>query len=107
MVAQQTQLDFESRGPALTGNPHLAFDGATFEAALDLSRLSNQLEKVKAVLLTGKWFTLGELQGLCGGSEAGCSARLRDLRKTKFGGYTVESRRRGEPKAGLFEYRLG
>ena len=32
--------------------------------------------------------------------------QLRHMRKQRFGGYLVEKRRRGEPKDGLWEYRL-
>jgi hypothetical protein len=82
----------------------VAFDGETYEAEHDLERLSSQLEKVKAVLLRGGWYTLSELKAKAGGSEAGISARLRDCRKARFGGYQVERRRRGNPAAGVWEY---
>ena len=83
-----------------------AFDGETYEAEHDLERLTSQLERVKAVLLRGGWYTLGELKAKVGGSEAGLSARLRDLRKERYGKFVVESRRRGDAKHGLFEYRI-
>jgi len=38
-----------------------------------------------------------------GGSEASVSARLRDLRKAKFGAHTIERQR---VSAGLFRYRM-
>ena len=81
------------------------FDGQTYSPELDLARLSSQLERVKAVMLSGNWYTLQELQRLCGGSEAGISARLRDLRK-KHHGFIIERERRGDPKRGLHHYRL-
>jgi hypothetical protein len=40
------------------------------------------------------------------GSEAGVSARLRDFRKSDFGGHVVNRRRRGECSLGVFEYQL-
>ncbi|HEX6038881.1 hypothetical protein [Longimicrobium sp.] len=40
----------------------------------------------------GKWRTVPELAVLAGCTEAGASARLRDLRKPKFGRFTVERR---------------
>lgn len=82
------------------------FDGQTFEPAHDLARLTSQLERVKAVMSGGGWFTLTELQRLCGGSEASLSARLRDCRKPAFGSWIVDRRRRGEPSRGLWEYRM-
>lgn len=87
--------------------PQLAlFDGRTFDPAYDQDRLAHLLGRVWQRMRYGGWFTLKELTQHCGGSEAGCSARIRDLRKPKFGGYVVERRRRGDPKNGLWEYRL-
>lgn len=82
------------------------FDGATYSPSLDLSRLESQLERVRELMLDSKWRTLDEIHRIVGGSEAGISARLRDLRKPRFGSYQVNRRRRGDATAGLFEYRL-
>jgi len=79
------------------------FDGATFEPALDAQRLTSQLERVKAMMADGQWRTLGEIQAACGGTEASCSARLRDMRKWRMGAHTVDRRR---IIGGLHEYRL-
>lgn len=88
-------------------NPVLPFDGAT-AAAEDVPRLRSQLDAVRNVLLAGEWMTLRQLAGSCGGSQAGISARLRDLRKPKFGGYHVARRR--DPEApvgsGIWQYRI-
>ena len=86
----------------------MEFEGITFDPKLDGKRLTSQLECVKALMLTGRWWTLSELVEALPmrASEAGVSARLRDLRKTKFGSYNVERRRRGDPKNGLWEYRI-
>ena len=51
----------------------------------------------------GHWWTLRQLVERCGGTEASISARLRDLRKLKHGGHTVERKR---VKDGLFVYRI-
>ena len=82
------------------------FDGATIDPQLDAARLETLLGKVSELMYDGAWRTLAEIRDVTGGSEAGISARLRDLRKRKFGGHLVERRRRGDPKAGLFQYRL-
>ena len=82
------------------------FDGKTFAPALDGPRLSRQLDKVRDLMLDGKWRKLRAIQDVAGGSEAAISARLRDLRKPKFGSYTVERRRAGDPTAGSWEYRV-
>lgn len=84
----------------------MTFGGTTYEPILDEARLTTQLQKVRAAMLGGSWFTLGELQKLCGGSEAGISARIRDLRRKEHGGYIIERERMDDPKRGIFHYRL-
>jgi len=79
------------------------FDGSTFQPERDGERLRSQLQRVRDLMIDGQWRTLAQLAQHVGGSEAGVSARLRDLRKGRNGGYTVERRYVGE---GLFEYRL-
>lgn len=99
-------------GPA---RPHLSafalcshFDGVTYDPALDKGRLMSQLKRVFDVMADGSWHTLPEIAAAAGGSEPSVSARLRDLRKPKFGSYGIERRRRVEldARAGLHEYRL-
>jgi len=51
----------------------------------------------------GLWHTLAEMSSRLGFPEASVSARLRDLRKDKFGGRVVERR---YVLNGLWEYRL-
>lgn len=83
------------------------FDGATYDEKKDGPRLSRQLDRVKALMLDGQWRTLRHIVDSIEGpaSEAGVSARLRDLRKRRFGACLVERRRLpGSP--GLHEYRL-
>lgn len=84
----------------------LLFDGATFDPELDAKRLTCQLQRVFQLMKDGEWRSLAEIQEHVGGSEAGISARLRDIRKPLGGSYTVERRRRGEAERGLFEYRV-
>lgn len=79
--------------------PH--FDGATYEPEQDHARLTRQLDIVKAHMLTHGWQSLDEIRAATGFRDSSISARLRDLRKTVHGGYTVERRRRS---AGAFEY---
>ena len=99
MTTATTALNIPgAKGPA-------RFDGATYEATLDKVRLSAQAEAVFRYAKDGKWNTLEYLSIVAGASEASVSARLRDFRKPRFGGHTVE-RRRHPTKAGVFEYRL-
>ena len=81
------------------------FDGNTVTTE-DTPRLTTLLDRVRFVMSDEGWRTLQEIRARAGGSEAGVSARLRDLRKEKFGGYRVERRRRGEHARGLHEYRV-
>ena len=83
--------------------PRARFDGETYQPEIDQQRLSSQLERVKALMLDGQWRGLAELAECVGGSEAGVSARIRDLRKLRFGAWTIERRR---VDGGYFEYRL-
>lgn len=81
----------------------MSFDGDTFDPALDGERLGTQLGRVQALMSDGNWRTLAEIGAVVPGSEAALSARLRDLRKPRFGEYVVERRRVID---GLFEYRV-
>lgn len=79
------------------------FDGSTYSPEYDRERLSGQLERVRAYMLAHDWVTLAELHTRVGGSEASVSARLRDLRKPRFGAYTVQRKRL---EGGLFAYKV-
>lgn len=85
----------------------VTFDGKTFDHAKDGARLSTQLERVRELMADGRWRTLAQIKKACGGSEASVSARLRDLRKARFGGLSIERRRYGASAGGLWEYRCG
>lgn len=86
---------------------HAQFDGITYSPKLDRQRLGAQLRRVLEVMEKGGWYTLAEIAAYTGdASQAAISARLRDLRKPKFGGFTIERRRRGEPRKGLWEYQM-
>jgi hypothetical protein len=78
-------------------------DGATYVHELDGQRLHRQHNRVCALMRDGVWRTLAEIAAATGDPEASVSARLRDLRKPRFGSYLVDRQRRGP---GLFEYRL-
>jgi len=60
------------------------FDGATFTPVLDEARLSSSLQRVVKVMRDGQYRTLREIANMAQCSEAGASARLRDLRKDRF-----------------------
>ena len=79
------------------------FDGVTFDAARDGARLTNQLARVKDLMADGRWWTLQQVAANLHASEASVSARLRDLRKPKFGRYQVERR---YVERGVWQYRV-
>jgi DNA-binding IclR family transcriptional regulator len=81
----------------------MTFDGQTFESDRDGERLTRQLEKVRDLMTDGSWRTLEEIHAQTGAPPASVSARLRDLRKAKFGAFTVE---RKHLRRGLFCYRV-
>jgi hypothetical protein len=69
----------------------------------DKVRIRTQLSHVFGLMKDGYWRSLADIRRVVPGSEAGISARLRDLRKKQCGGHTVDRRRRS---AGTWEYRL-
>lgn len=68
---------------------------------LDKERLAKQLRNVYLLMKDGQWRTLRQIAKTVNGSEAGCSARLREL-DNKYG--RPHEKRRVSP--GLWEYRL-
>ncbi len=85
------------------------FDGSTYEPKFDATRLRGEMARVYNLMMSfpnGRWWTLREISNSTQDPEASISARLRDLRKAKFGAHTVNRRRRGDPKRGIWEYQL-
>ena len=83
------------------------FDGVTYVPELDKVRLTGQLKRVHARMSDSRWHTIGDIckwLSVDGKrySEAGISARIRDLRKAKFGEFEVQRKRINN----LFYYRL-
>lgn len=70
----------------------MPFGGDTYQRPLDQDRLLRQLERVKDAMRDGEWRTLAQIQALTMDPMASISARLRDLRKDKFGGHLVQRR---------------
>ena len=82
--------------------------GPTFDEEQDGDRIRTQLDRVRELMLDGVWRTHFEISRLSGDLETSISAQLRHLRKTAFGSFTVDARRRDgdESKSGLWEYRV-
>lgn len=79
-------------------------DGETYQPTRDRERLNRQMKLVYLAMLEGDWHTLHQLAATTGCPEASVSARLRDLRKPRFGAHIIERRYAGH---GLWEYRYG
>jgi hypothetical protein len=82
------------------------FHGATYLPLFDQKRLSSQYERVFQLMSNGDWWTLNALAERAKCSEASVSARIRDMRKPKFGGHTVNRKRFGDWAKGLHAYKL-
>jgi len=87
---------------------HVYFDGATYKPQFDRARLSGQIKRVFDLMSDGRWRTLDEIQMVVGGSQPALSARLRDLRKARYGSLQVDRKHRPSVSKmrGLYEYRL-
>lgn len=96
---------FDILQPDLFSQP-VYFSGSDYDPAADDKRLSGQIRRIYTCMEDGQWRTLSEIQKLTGDHEASISAQLRHLRKSRFGGHTVNKRRRGKEENGLFEYQL-
>jgi hypothetical protein len=82
------------------------FDGSDFSPKLDQERLTGQLKRIYDVMSDGKARTLDEISKLAFAPHASVSANLRNLRKVRFGSYTILKERAGDPTNGLFVYRM-
>ena len=84
----------------------LRFDGPCYDPKFDLSRLSGQIRRIFDLMSDGQWRTLSDISSIIEAPEASISGNLRHLRKERFGGHTVNKRRKGDPHSGLWEYQL-
>lgn len=78
-------------------------DGETYATTRDRARLSRQATSVLDLMIDGKWRTLREMGEALGEPQASISARLRDLRKERFGAWKVE---RAYVRDGIWQYRV-
>ena len=80
------------------------FDGYTLNEDPDAPRrLGRQLALIRARMRDGEWHSLDELADWACCKEQSASARVRDLRKPKFGGHEIERRLRWP---GHYEYQM-
>jgi len=79
------------------------FDGADYVPERDGVRLSRQLQRIYELMKEGRWWTLRELEEETSYPQASISASIRNFRKDKFGGHTVE---REYVTNGIYKYKL-
>ena len=84
----------------------MSFGGVTVDENRDGDRLRAQLHRVRTLMWDQAWRTLAEISAVTGDPEASISARLRDLRKKKFGEHVMNARIRGPQELGLWEYQV-
>ena len=106
IIDTATLFDTGESTPDTMPEPAERFDGQTYDPAHDRQRLTSQLARVKQCQADEQWRTLAEIHAITGDPEASISARLRDLRRSRFGGYQIDRRRRGPACNGLWEYRM-
>lgn len=82
------------------------FDGSDYKPELDQVRLTGQLKRIYDFMSDGQWWSVQEISNFTGDPENSVSAQLRNLRKLRFGGHTIERERKGNPKYGYSKYRL-
>jgi hypothetical protein len=87
-------------------NAEPRFDGADYSPKHDKERLTGQLLRIYTVMRDGEWRTLNHIAHCTGDPEGSISAQLRNLRKKRFGGHTVNRRSLGDRSKGLYEYQL-
>lgn len=78
-------------------------DGDTYDSARDRVRLNAQQQRIYDLMKDGRARSLREIAAVTGDPESSISARLRDFRKPKFGGFEVE---REYVTHGIHTYRL-
>ena len=80
--AGQGKVVFLAKQTSFIDEP-IQFGGRTYQPQLDEKRLKTALGRVWSLMRDGRRRTLAEVAAEAGCSEAGASARLRDLRKSE------------------------
>lgn len=84
------------------------FDGdGDLEGPVKDARLKRQVERVFDYMCNGRWCTLKQIAEAVNASEASVSARIRDLRKPRFGGWWIEKQMGKTSGVHLYKLVLG
>jgi hypothetical protein len=67
------------------------FDGVTISPQVDDNRLTILQGRVYSYLRQHDWVTLRQLSEACNGTETSVSARIRDLRKSRWGSHEIHT----------------
>ncbi len=90
-----------------TTQQELRFNGADYTPRLDQNRLTGQIRRIYSLMQDQQWRTFDQIAEKTHDPTTSISAQLRNLRKQRFGGHTVNRRRvDGDPTSGLHEYQL-
>ena len=81
------------------------FDGVDVKPGVDNVRLNGQLLDIFECISDMGWYSLKDIEEETGHGQASISAQLRNLRKSRFGGYIID-RKRAFDGSGLYLYRL-
>jgi hypothetical protein len=95
--------DEEPKHELIVPTTEPVFGGPTYEPEFDAERLGKQARSVFKLMSDERWRSLADIARDTGYPEASVSARLRDFRKRRFGGFIVERQR---VAGGLYHYRL-
>ena len=81
----------------------MIFDGSDYVHERDSKRLGTQLEQIRDFMEGREYLTLQEISDATGHPHASVSAQLRNLRKQRFGGRTIDKKHISN---GLYSYKL-
>ncbi len=81
----------------------MIFNGSDYQPRRDNTRLMHQHKLVFDLMKDAKWRSLKDIEYLIKQPQASISAQLRHLRKSRFGGHTLNKR---YVNNGLYEYQL-
>lgn len=81
----------------------IKFHGSDYDHERDGVRLGNQANQVFELMKDGRWRSIREVSIAINQPETSVSAQLRNLRKQRFGGHTVNKVHIGE---GFWRYQL-
>lgn len=79
------------------------FDGVTYDPRVDYTRLAPEMIEIYEVMKDGGWYFPEEICVLTGIERDSLTARIRDFRIERNGGFNVESER---VKGRLWRYRI-